>query len=151
MPFPPLLLTCDLYYYSYEFRSVTQPNWPGSSVFRFNFNETIPVNLREMRHDFRSIAGACFHCSYCFDRVSSVREKLSSFSHTEYDIEKYHNQQHIIDRFQSGTDLFDRSELPLRRAMPREVELPNLLKKQPQRFMYMLNRSSSANAAFRDV
>lgn len=150
-PFPSLLLKCDFYYYSFEFRSTNSPNWPGSSVSRFGPNDTIPVNLRHLRQKFRPMTGTCFHCSYCFDRISSVREKLSSFSHTEADTEQNRNQEHIVDRFQNGKDLFDRPDQPLQRVSTNEIDLPKLLKEQPQRFIYMLNRSSSPNGAFRDI
>ncbi len=150
-PFPSLLLKCEYYYYSYEFRNAAIPYWSGVTVSRFGPNETLPLDLRKIRNNFRPMLATCFHCSYCFDRISSVREKLSSFSHTEMDIEKYHNQQHIIDRFRNGKDLFDRWRQPLRRTKKNETEVPKLLKEEPQRFMYMLNRSSSTNAAFRDL
>jgi beta-1,4-mannosyl-glycoprotein beta-1,4-N-acetylglucosaminyltransferase len=150
-PFPSLVLKCDFYYYTYEFRAAPIPDWPGVTVSRFGPNETIPSDLRNNRHHFRPMPSTCFHCSYCFDRVSSVREKISSFSHTEFDKEKFHNQQHIIDTYRTGKDIFDRSDRRLPRTKQNEIDLPKLLKEQPQRFIYMLNRTSSPNAAFRDV
>jgi beta-1,4-mannosyl-glycoprotein beta-1,4-N-acetylglucosaminyltransferase len=150
-PFPSLLLKCEFYYYSYEFRDAFTPYWSGVTVSRFGPNKSVTLDLRKIRNTFRPMLATCFHCSYCFDRISSVREKIGSFSHTELDIEKYRNQQHIVDRFKNGKDLFDRCRQSLRRTTENETELPRLLKQQPQRFMYMLNRSSSANAAFRDV
>jgi hypothetical protein len=150
-PFPSLLLECDYYYYSYEFRNTVNPYSHGVSVSRFGPNETVPLDLLKIRLNFRSMFGTCFHCSYCFDRISFVREKLSSFAHTEANQKKYYNQQDIIDKFQNGKDLFDRRNQPFHRTTQNETDLPKLLKEQPQRFMYMLNRSSSPNAAFRDV
>lgn len=149
--FSPLLLKCDFYYYSYEFRNAAIPFSVGGTATRFGYDKTIQLDLRQSRFNYRPMLGTCFHCSYCFDTIAAVREKIASFSHTEVDTEKHRNQQHIIDRFQNGKDLYDRLDQPLRRATKEENDLPQLLKEQPQRFKYMINRSSSSNAAFRDV
>ncbi|CAF4649768.1 unnamed protein product [Rotaria sp. Silwood1] len=150
LPFQSLLLQCEFYYYSFEFRHATRPYWPGGSVSRFSPTDKISSGIREARVRYRPMPGTCFHCSYCFDRLSTVRLKLASFSHTELDIPKYHDQKHIIDRFRNGKDLFDRASEPLRRVYKNEIELPRLLQVEQNRFGYMLNRSAP-NAGFLDV
>jgi beta-1,4-mannosyl-glycoprotein beta-1,4-N-acetylglucosaminyltransferase len=150
-PFSSLVLMCDWYYYTYEFQIAQPSDWFGVTVSRFGPSDNITSDLRNDRKHFRRISSACFHCSYCFDRISSVREKLSSFSHTEYDNERNRNQQYIINTFKNGKDLFGRSDYILSRTKQNEIDLPKLLNEQPQRFIYMLNRTSSANAAFLDV
>ena len=151
-PFPPTLLQCDFYYYSFEFLQPSSPLWPGGTLSRFSPNENVPTGLRGARSSYHPIRGVCFHCSFCFDTVASVRLKLNSFSHTEYDHEGFHKSRYIIGRFRNGRDLFDRSFKPFRRSQMNETELPRLLQQSEgqQRFMYMLKRSSMANVGFRD-
>ncbi|CAF4204669.1 unnamed protein product [Rotaria socialis] len=149
-PFQPMLLQCDFYYYSFEFRHATRQYFVGGTVSKFSPNTTVPSDLRKARFRYRPIPGTCFHCSYCFDRLASVRLKIASFSHTELDIPKFHDQNHIIDRFRNGKDLFDRATEPLRRTYANETDLPLLVKLKREHFMYMLNRSS-LNAGFRDA
>ncbi|CAF3755839.1 unnamed protein product [Rotaria socialis] len=149
-PFQPMLLQCDFYYYSFEFRHATRPYSDGGTVSKFSPNTAVPSDLRKARFRYRSMPSTCFHCSSCFDRLASVRLKIASFSHTEFDIPKFRDQNHIIDRFRNGKDLFDRVGERYRRTYPHETGLPKLLRVEPKRFLYMLNRSSP-NAGFRDV
>lgn len=151
--FPPIVLQCDTYCYSFEFRSSSTPIVLGTTLSRFNARQMIPSGIRNARFHYRPIRNVCFHCSYCFDTVTLVRLKLSSFSHTELDIARYHNQRYIIDRFQNGKDLFRRFRRPFQRVQIHRNDLPRLLQSEEQRtrFMYMLNRSSMINAGFRDV
>ena len=151
--FRPILLQCDDYYYSFEFLSSSSPFMPGATLSRFHAYQTIPSDIRTARLHYRPIHGVCFHCSYCFDRVELVRLKLSSFSHTELDRDRYRDVQYILDRFQYGKNLFYRLKKPYRRSSINEIELPRLLqvKHERERFRYMLNRSSMINAGFRDV
>jgi len=120
------------------FRHATRRCSVGGTVSRFSPNQTIPSNLRAARFRYRSMPSTCFHCSYCFDHLASVRLKISSFSHTELNIAKYCDQNHIIDRFRNGKDLFDRSSEPLRRTYSNETDLPRLLQLQQKRFVCYL-------------
>lgn len=149
--FPPILLQCDAYCYSFEFLSYSSPFWSGVSLSRFHAYEIIPSDIRTARLHYRPIHGVCFHCSYCFDTVELVRLKLRSFSHTELDVDRYHNVQYIIDRFQHGKNLFHRFKKPYRHLSSNQIELPRLLQVERERFRYMLNRSTMINAGFRDV
>ncbi len=152
-PFPPTLLQCDFYYYSFEFLQPSSPLWPGGTLSRFNPNASVPDGLRTSRLGYRPIRSACFHCSYCVDSIASVRLKLSSFSHTEVNINRFRNLKHIIDRFKTGKDLFDNIADPFKRPKMNETELPRLLKisGERERFMYMMNRSSMSNIGFCDL
>ncbi|CAF0913681.1 unnamed protein product [Rotaria sordida] len=149
-PFQSLLLQCDFYYYSFEFRHAPNPYFPGVTVSRLSPNDKIPLNLRESRFQNRPMLSTCFHCSYCFDRLETVRLKIASFSHTDLDIPKYHDQKHIIDCVRNGKDLYDRHNEQYRRVNINETELPRLVQVEQERFVYMLDRSSP-NAGFRDV
>jgi beta-1,4-mannosyl-glycoprotein beta-1,4-N-acetylglucosaminyltransferase len=151
-PFPPTLLQCDFYYYSFEFIQPSSPLWSGGTLSQFSRNANVPSRLRTSRLRYRPIRGVCFHCSFCVDSVASVRLKLSSFSHTEFDIDRFRNLKHILDRFKNGKDLFDKIVTPFKRSKMNEIELPRLLQtaEGQERFMYMLNRSSLPNVGFCD-
>ncbi len=72
--------------------------------------------------------------------------KQFTFSCTEQDISKHHDEKYIIDCLWNSKDLFDSACEPLRRAYINEIVLPRLLQKQRERFIYIFNRPSSANA-----
>lgn len=91
--FPPIVLQCATYYYSFEFRSSSAPAVFGTTLSRFNARQMIPSGIRNARFHYRPIRNVCFHCSYCFDTVTLVRLKLSSFSHTKFDLARYHNRR----------------------------------------------------------
>ncbi|CAF2124155.1 unnamed protein product [Rotaria magnacalcarata] len=148
--FQPMLLQCDFYYYSFEFRHATRQYSDGGTVSKFSPNTAVSSDLRKARFRYRSMPSTCFHCSSCFDRLASVRLKIASFSHTEFDIPKFRDKNHIIDRFRNGKDLFDRAGELFRRTDANEADLPKLLRVERKRFLYMLNRSSQ-NAGFQDV
>jgi beta-1,4-mannosyl-glycoprotein beta-1,4-N-acetylglucosaminyltransferase len=147
-----MLLQCDFYYYSFEYLQPSSSKWPGGSLSHYSPNQTVPSGLRFAKAGFKPMRGTCFHCSYCFDSIASVRLKLSSFSHTEFNTDRYRSLEHIIDRYRNGKDFFDNIHKPFERSKMNETELPRLFKipEQRERFMYMFNRSSMANVGFRD-
>ncbi|CAF1074626.1 unnamed protein product [Rotaria sordida] len=149
-PFQSLVLQCDFYYYSFEFLSATYRYFPGITISRFSPNDKIPLDLRVGRFYNRPMLSTCFHCSYCFDRLETVRLKTASFSHIELNLPKFQEPKHIIDCFRNGKDLYDRHSERFRRVNINEIELPQLVQVERERFMYMLDRSSP-NAGFRDV
>ncbi|CAF5169783.1 unnamed protein product, partial [Rotaria magnacalcarata] len=123
-----MLLQCDFYYYSFEFRHATRQYSDGGTVSKFSPNTAVSSDLRKARFRYRSMPSTCFHCSSCFDRLASVRLKIASFSHTEFDIPKFRDKNHIIDRFRNGKDLFDRAGELFRRTDANEADLPKLLR-----------------------
>lgn len=147
-PFVPLVLMCHFYFYSFEFRSRSYNL--GIRVSRHQAKDVILTGTKEDPNLYRKVKDACYHCTYCFDRLAAVREKIGSFSHMELDIPKYHGQKHIIDHFRNGKDLYDRLDNKYPRVSVKKTELPRLLRSEPTRFMYMLDRSPP-NARFRDV
>ncbi|CAF1399980.1 unnamed protein product [Rotaria sordida] len=149
-PFQSLVLQCDFYYYSFEFLSATYRYFPGVTISRFSPNDKIPLDLRVGRFYNRPMLSTCFHCSYCFDRLETVRLKTASFSHIELNLPKFQEPKHIIDCVRNGKDLYDRHSERFRRVNINETELPQLVQIERERFMYMLDRSSP-NAGFRDV
>ncbi|CAF1290412.1 unnamed protein product [Adineta steineri] len=154
-PFPSLVLVCAYYYYSFEFRrqggAIDGPTVSFLAGNRTN-RTTSPDGkyVRDERFSYQPMPSACYHCSWCFDRINLTRSKLASFSHSELNRAEYHTQEHIIDRYRHGKDLFNRpSEIYIR--IENNDEIPELIKAQPERFSYLINRAALVNAGFRDV
>jgi len=125
--------------------------WLGGTISQFSPNAKIPPDIRSARLRYRLLPDTCFHCSYCFDTLKSVHRKLSSFAHTELDTDKYHDEKFLIDRYQNGLNLFGRLNEGFIHVDTNKIDLPRLLKLQPNRFKYILNRASLPNAGFRDA
>ena len=151
-PFHPLALQCEFYYYSYEFRNVIH-KLLGSTVTRVFANQSKQVSgdaLRKTRTDFPSVPRSCYHCTWCFNQIKEVRFKMSSYSHTEHNRLEFRTREHIIDRFRTGQDLFDRpGETYV--YVDNNLDYPQLVKAQPDRFHYMMKRANSSNAGFIDL
>lgn len=154
-PFRSLVLICAYYYYSFEFRrrggTTIGATVTWLSMHRSN-RTSLPSGkgLRDERFDYRRIPSACYHCSWCFDRINLTRSKMASNSHTELNQARFQTQEHILSRYRQGKDLFDRpGEIYLRVANNKEI--PKLVNAQRDRFAYMWNRSVLPNAGFRDV
>ncbi|KAF9381215.1 hypothetical protein CPB97_007894 [Podila verticillata] len=85
--------------------------------------------MREHRNSRAAtlVKDACWHCSWCFDRMEFYVDKMKSYSHTEHNDLKFQTQEWIIDYVNRGIDLFERS------------------------FMFMLDRYGKRDARFIDV
>lgn len=75
---------------------------------------------------------------------------MASYSHTEHNRLEFRTREHIIDRFRTGKDLFDRpGETYV--YVDNNLDYPQLVKAQPDRFLYMTKRANSSNAGFIDL
>lgn len=75
---------------------------------------------------------------------------MAAYSHTEHNQLQYRTREHILDRYRHGKDLFDRND-QIYRFQENNQDLPQLLKSEPSRFMYMTTRFNTTNAGFIDV
>lgn len=102
------------FYYNTKCKNVNK--WPGTVIIdvdtflsRLNFNFEM---IRNARHSLKLIghnepnAGG-WHFSY-FGDVDYIIDKIKSFSHQEYNNERYTNPKIIQDLIESGKDLFFR-------------------------------------------
>lgn len=150
-PFPPSVLICDFYYYSYEFRSKIHTHY-GSTINLIISNQSnIPSgnSLRDTRFKFQSQPSSCFHCTWCFNQLKKVRLKMSSYSHTEHNQIQFRSKEHILNRYRYGKDLFDRHGEEYVYII-NNIDFPELVKLQAERFMYMTKRSKLPNVGFID-
>jgi beta-1,4-mannosyl-glycoprotein beta-1,4-N-acetylglucosaminyltransferase len=151
-PFLPLVLDCDFYYYSYEFRSIIH-KWYGSTITLIDSNQSKNLSgnsLRDERFHFKSIPSTCYHCTWCFNQLKEVRLKMASYSHTEHNEIQFRQREHILNRYRYGKDLFDRPGEEYI-YIKNNINFPELVKLQSERFMYMTRRSNLINVGFIDV
>ncbi|KAG0084898.1 hypothetical protein BGZ93_006139 [Podila epicladia] len=93
---------------------------------------------------------ACWHCSWCFSRISEVVEKSKSYSHTEHNQDQYHTQEWILDHYRRGEDLFNR-EYEQHTLVQRNYDIPDYVRFNRNKYLYMLERYGAPNAGFIDV
>ena len=154
-PFPALVLVCATYYYSFEFLRIGNVILgPTVSLLPANrANRSVSPSgkiLRDERFGYQQMPSACYHCSWCFDQINLTRTKMASYSHTEHDRDHFQAQEHILTRYRHGKDLFDRPGEEYKHVKNND-EIPELVKAQQERFIYMINRSALVNVGFRDV
>ncbi|KAG0353517.1 hypothetical protein BG005_007191 [Podila minutissima] len=93
---------------------------------------------------------ACWHCSWCFSRIAEVVEKTRSYSHTEHNQDQYHSQEWILDHYRRGEDLFNR-EYEQHTLVQRNYDIPDYVRFNRNKYLYMLERYGAPNAGFIDV
>ncbi|KAF9212398.1 hypothetical protein BGZ59_006805 [Podila verticillata] len=109
-------------------------------------------NMRHSRFKDAAVLvdDACWHCSWCFSRFSEVVGKTQSYSHSEHNQEKYQDREWILDHYRRGVDLFDRvSEKYM--IIPRNYDIPDHVRYNRNKYLYMLERYDKPNAGFIDV
>jgi len=150
--FPPSILDCHFYYYSYEFRSKTHI-YHGVTIHLIHSNPSnLPTSnsLRHGKFDFHCFPSTCYHCTWCFNQLKDVRRKMASYSHTEHNGIKFRSSEQILKRYRYGIDLFDRQGEEYI-YINNNTDLPELVKSQPERFLYMTKRSKMYNVGFIDA
>jgi len=115
-----------------------QPNLPTSN------------SLLHERFKFNFFPSTCYHCTWCFNQLKEVLMKIASYSHTEHNEIKFRSREHILKRYRYGIDLFDRQGEEYI-YINNNTDLPELVKSQPERFMYTTKRSKMYNVGFIDA
>lgn len=72
-----------------------------------SFERYTPQRIRTKRKRLPKISRGGYHFSY-FMTPEQIANKISSFSHQEFNNEKFNTQDRIADRMGKGKDLFDR-------------------------------------------
>ncbi|KAF9969569.1 hypothetical protein BGZ73_008041 [Actinomortierella ambigua] len=116
-------------------------DWPnvGIRLRGYSYQDTGP----------NTVTDACWHCSWCFSKISSVYNKAASYSHSEHNTAAYMNNTWIIRHVREGKDLFDRSDIYNYQGPPTDV--PKYVADNPDRFTYLTSRYKAPNAGFLDV
>lgn len=111
-----LTLRSRFYYYSFQWlhRGV---EWQHPQATYYTGPSTItPSHLRSgtcgplltRLGESADLWNAAWHCSSCFSHISTILNKLSSFSHSEFNKDKFRQKEGILRRVRNGLDLFDR-------------------------------------------
>lgn len=108
--------------------------------------------MREHRNSGAAtlVEDACWHCSWCFDKMESYVDKMKSYSHTEHNDPKYQTQEWIIDHVNRGIDLFERSWVSYK-YLENNFDMPGYIRRNKNKFMFMLDRYGKRDARFVDV
>ncbi|PGH15249.1 hypothetical protein AJ80_05602 [Polytolypa hystricis UAMH7299] len=162
-----LLRTCDyprrvnlrsrFYYYSFQWLH-RGPDWNHPQATYYEGKHTIePEDLRmgvggQLLHNWfgakADIWNAAWHCSSCFSTIQEMQFKIQAFSHTIWDRPEFKDPPQVVRRVRNGLDLFDRPREKYDRVENNQ-DVPSFLKKNYEKFSYMLNRDPE-NANFRD-
>ena len=135
-------LEMRFYYYSYLVRA--REDWPVKmlTIIDNDGNYPRPYDLRTGKRDNIIFKDAGWHCSYCFADLAHFRNKISSFSHSEFDLPKYHTKDNIVKSIREGVSLL--AHVPrdyFVRVHPEYIDLPRHVAENPARFHFLLNRT----------
>jgi beta-1,4-mannosyl-glycoprotein beta-1,4-N-acetylglucosaminyltransferase len=151
-----LTLRSRFYYYSFQWLH-RGDEWHHPQATIYEGNETIrPENLRmgyggntnETELDKADLWNASWHCSSCLATVEEMVNKLSSFSHTNWNRPEFRDPEGIVHRVKNGLDLFNRTE-ELYDRVESNPDIPEFIRAHKEKFSYMIDRDP-ANANFRD-
>ena len=110
----PRSLVMDLYYYNFNW--IFPNKWVMATIIKYeqlisSYNGSLQ-KLRDHCHNLEKINNAGWHLSY-FLTYEEISYKISSFSHTEYDHNKYKSIENIKSAVENGQDVFMRNEIKL--------------------------------------
>ncbi|KAF3921107.1 hypothetical protein AA313_de0209530 [Arthrobotrys entomopaga] len=141
-----LAIHSDMYYYSFQWRN--RNDWAFPHATYYDGNDTVMPD--DLRHTADShLYRAAWHCSYCFSTIGEFVKKLNSFSHTEYNSDRYKDHKQILQHVRYGIDLFDRGGEQYDRVEDNS-DVPGFLKENEEKYLFMLDRDPE-NANFLDL
>jgi beta-1,4-mannosyl-glycoprotein beta-1,4-N-acetylglucosaminyltransferase len=145
-------LRSRFYYYSYQWEHHSKDWEHPQATWYDGLDKTIlPNNLRwEYKKANWNYPNSSWHCSSCFATVAEMDYKIASFSHQEFNKEKFRSPSEIVRRVRNGLDLFDRKKELYDRLDP-VTDYPDYLAQDgnDERFGFLLNRDPE-NANFQD-
>jgi len=102
-------LSMDFYYYNLNTRFNSK--WTLSKIVSYKKYKDSGLSCNNIRHvNAKCILKGGWHLSY-FGDASFIKNKINSFSHQEYNNEKYTSLSKIEERVNGARDLFDRGNL----------------------------------------
>ena len=108
-----------MFYYKFNLLNLTESPWYGSKMCKMRYLRS-PQWLRDQKVKKYSILkfykikwniiqNGGWHFSYIMN-PNEISEKIKSFSHAEYNLDKYTNIKTIEDKLSKGLDLFNRNQ-----------------------------------------
>lgn len=128
----PLALSLLFHYYYMNYQNTGVSRWWNGCIAATGrqFKDIGPQGLRNNRDVYPSLGAAGWHFSF-LGGVEEIRNKLRSYSHTEYSKEEYLDEKHITASIMNGKDVLKREGL-IFKLMPLSYYPARL-----QRFMKM--------------
>jgi len=144
-----LTLRSKIYYYSFQWLGRVAGDWPHPQAMLWKGDETMAADsLRMGWPNQESLYNAAWHCSYCFSTLADMVNKVTSFSHTEFNRPEFRDPEKILKRVRSGLDVFDRADSVFDRV-ENNPDVPEFLQKNSERYAFALNRDPP-NGNFKD-
>ncbi|KFY50872.1 hypothetical protein V496_09124 [Pseudogymnoascus sp. VKM F-4515 (FW-2607)] len=142
-------LRSRMYYYSFQWHQRgsdwTHPQamlWKGAEL-------TMPADtLRMGANDQHHMQNAAWHCSYCLKSLSDMVNKVTSFSHVEFNKPEFRDPDLILNRVRHGLDFFDREDSFFDRVEDNQ-DIPEFLKANREKYAFAVNRDLP-NGNFQD-
>jgi hypothetical protein len=104
-----------MYYYNLYYRIGEGSNWHGIKLLTVEAYNTINLSFQQMRlHEHSNyvpvVENGGWHLSY-FGDVDFIVKKIGSFSHQEYNNDRFINKEILEEKIKSGINLLNNSEL----------------------------------------
>jgi len=150
-----LTLRSRMYYYSYQWLSRTAFDWPHPQTTLWKGPELTAaaddVRGQGQYGSLPDLWAAAWHCSYCFSTLAETVNKVTSFSHSEFNLPEFKDPAKILQRVRSGLDFFDQADAFFDRIEHNE-DIPDFLKRDGngKKYAFTLNRDPK-DGNFRDA
>lgn len=127
---PKILYMLSGFMYYYNYRNQLRDIWPGVIVVKASNCNNDVQKYRDNRYSLKRtnsipVNPSQTHCSYCYDKISSIQKKLHSFAHTEYNKPPYTDREYIKDCIKKHLSIFDRGKFMPVKYDPKLLPLPN--------------------------
>ena len=105
----PMSLMQSFYYYYMNYQNMGYDKyWKGTIISKYsNFGYYTPQEMRDKRNEFDALLNGGWHFSF-LGGIDSIRKKIESFAHTEFNKDDYKSDEHILDCIKNGKDVFKR-------------------------------------------
>lgn len=135
-------------YFRYSFQWILRDEQCGhrhpQATFYEGPNTVRPEDLRMGKVD-AEIWNAGWHCSSCLGSLKDMVNKVTSFSHSEFNQPDFRDPAKILQRVRQGRDPYNRTAKIYDR-IDRNPDIPQYLLKHQDEFAYLVNRDlPSAN------
>lgn len=146
-----LTIRSRFYYYGFQWlHRGTEWAHPQATTYAGPNDTILPQDLRGGHGVSRfssaekaDLWNAAWHCSSCFSTIEEMLLKMKSFSHVEYNAERFRDQKRIVEYIRNGRDLWDRWSQWYKRIDDNQ-DIPGYLKENRERFGYMLDRDGES-------
>lgn len=146
----PRRITLRTIYYRYSFQwLLREPQWIHPQATFYVGADTIKAEDLRMGEVDGEVFNAGWHCSSCLASLDDMVNKVTSFSHQEFNTPEFTNSLKILQRVRDGLDPYNRTEKIYDR-IDNNPDVPHYLLKHRDQFAYLLDRDPP-NANFKDL